>query len=231
MKNIAFIFARGGSKGLPNKNIKLLNGKPLIAYSIEQAKACSHLDEVIVSTDSKEIASVAKEYGAKVPFIRPADLAGDKSSEWDAWIHAIDSIQEEYGMDYHFVSLPATSPLRSVEDIDNGIEAFRKGKFDLVISITEADRNPYFNMVSYKNEEGEVDLVAKPEVEFTRRQDAPKVYDICTLFYITKPQYIKEHRSIFEGRVGGVEVPKNRSIDIDTIYDFKFAEMILKENL
>ena len=148
IKVIAFIFARGGSKGLPGKNIRLLGGKPLIAWSIEHALAVKRIERIIVSTDSEEIAVVAREYGAEVPFIRPAELARDNSPEWMAWRHALNYLSESTGvLPEVMVSVPATAPLRHALDIENCLDEYEKSDADIVITVTEAHRSPYFNMV------------------------------------------------------------------------------------
>lgn len=223
-KVIAFIFARRGSKGVPGKNIKLLGGKPLIAHSIELALKCPSIAKVIVSTDSPEIAEVAKKYGAEVPFLRPAHLAEDNSSEWLAWRHAVTEVQKAETFNY-FISLPATSPFRSVEDVDNALSLLKEDKVDFVISASPSERNPWFNMIKL-GETGFVELVNIPATPIVRRQDAPKVWDVTTVVYATTPEYILTHSKIFEGNVKFVEVPKERALDIDTPYDFMLAEFL-----
>jgi len=226
MKAVAFIFARGGSKGLPGKNIRLLAGKPLIAWSIEHARAVQRIDRVIVSTDSQEIANVARKYGAEVPFIRPAKLSDDSSPEWLAWRHALDYIcQTEGSMPDVMVSIPATAPLRSPLDIENCLDEYEKGSVDVVITVTDAQRNPYFNMVK-ENADGTVGLVIPPQSKVTRRQDAPTMYDIATVAYVASPDFVMAHQSAFEGRVRSVHIPVERAIDIDTLIDFKIAEIL-----
>lgn len=225
MTTHAFIFARGGSKGLPRKNIKLLAGKPLIQYSIETAKKVSSIDKIFVSTDDAEIASIAKSANAII-IDRPAELAEDTSSEWLAWQHSINWVNEHYGEFSGFVSLPATSPLRSVEDVQHAINKRLEKNADICISVTPANRSPYFNMVKINSEE-EVSLVNASNSEIFRRQDAPKVFDITTVVYATTPEFIMNHESIFQGKVTSIEVPKSRAVDIDDIYDFKLAEAIL----
>ena len=139
MSFVAFIFARGGSKGLPGKNIRSLGGKPLIAWSIEQARAVESIERVIVSTDSPEIAEVARYYGAEVPFTRPSELAQDDSSEWLSWRHALTYILESAGsMPTAMVSVPATAPLRLPIDIQRCIDLYREGGTDLVLTTTTA---------------------------------------------------------------------------------------------
>lgn len=227
MKAIAFIFARGGSKGLPGKNIRLLAGKPLIAWSIEHALAVKRIERVIVSTDSEEIAAVAREYGAEVPFIRPAELARDDSPEWLAWRHALNYIQETDGvLPTAMVSVPATAPLRSSVDIENCLDEFEKGDADIVITVSDAHRSPYFNMVK-TNADGTVGLVIPPQSAIVRRQDAPAVYDMVTVAYVARPKFVLTKDAVFEGRVRAVKVPTERAVDIDTLLDFQMAECFL----
>lgn len=227
MKAVAFIFARGGSKGLPGKNIRPLHGKPLIAWSIEHALAVKRIERVIVSTDSKEIATVARDYGAEVPFIRPAELALDDSPEWLAWRHALNYFRETMGAwPEVMVSVPSTAPLRLPQDIENCLNEYEKGGADMVITVTDAHRSPYFNMVK-ANADGTVGLVNPPQSAIARRQDAPVVYDMATVCYVANPKFIMDHSAIFEGRVKAVRVPTERAIDIDTLLDFQIAECIL----
>jgi N-acylneuraminate cytidylyltransferase len=231
MKTVAFIFARSGSKGLPNKNIKLLAGKPLIAYSIEQALATKRIERVIVSTDSVEIAKIAIEFGAEVPFLRPSKLATDESPEWLSWRHGLEYVRTSTGvLPKVMVSLPPTSPLRAKEDIENCLDEFEKNDSDVVITVTDAHRNPYFNMVK-TNVDGSVSLVNNMKTKLSRRQDAPLLYDITTLCYVARPDFVLNNNSIFEGRVKQVKIPIERSIDIDSLYDFQIAEFLMSKQL
>ena len=226
MTAVAFIFARGGSKGLPGKNIRLLGGKPLIAWSIEHALEIDRIERVLVSTDSPEIASISRQYGAEVPFIRPADLAMDESPEWLAWRHGLKYLKDDMGsMPEIMVSVPATAPLRLAIDINNCIDEYEKGSTDVVITVTDAHRNPYFNMVT-ENPDGTYGLVNASPLTISRRQDAPIVYDIATVCYVVNSEFVMSHDSIFEGRVGVVQVPTERAIDIDTLLDFQIAEVL-----
>ena len=226
MRNFAFIFARGGSKGLPGKNIKPLAGKPLLQYSIDTALASDLIEQVFVSTDDQAIAQVAIEGGA-ILIERPAELATDQSPEWLSWRHAIEWATEHYGSFDGFVSLPATSPLRSQEDVEAAILKRQADTADICIAVTPASRSPYFNMVKY-NEAGFVELVNQPEGEVSRRQDAPKVFDITTVVYATTPEFVLNNYGLFSGKVASIEVPKARAVDIDDIYDFRLAEAIIK---
>ncbi len=226
-KNIAFIFARGGSKGLSKKNIKDFHGKPLIAWTVEQALKTNIFESVIVSTDDDEIAGIAKEYGAKIPFSRPTELASDTSNEWFSWKHSVENLDHDFH--YNFVSLPCISPLRSEEDIINTINFYEKNNFDLVFTIAISDRSPYVNMVEF-NSTGEVSLSKTIDSKkIYRRQDSPKIYNIVPSVYVTSPKYIKENESMWSGKLSGYEIPISRSVDIDTYKDFKFAEMLFKE--
>ena len=228
MKVIAFIFARGGSKGLPGKNTRLFKGKPLIAWAIEQALAVKQIDRVIVSTDSEEIAAVAKKYGAEVPFMRPTELSLDNSSEWMAWRHALNYIVNTSGaLPEIMVSVPPTAPLRLPMDINKCIDEYKKGKADIVITTTDAHRSPYFNMVKI-NLDGTVDLVIPSESAINHRQNAPLVYGMTTICYVAKPEFVLTSQSIFEGQVRTVHVPINRAIDIDSLLDFQIAEYLFE---
>ena len=227
MSVVAFIFARGGSKGLPDKNLRKILGKPLISLAIEQALTIKKIDRVIVSTDSPKIADIAKKSGAEVPFIRPKDLALDDSPEWLAWQHAMMYLQNNLGsLPDAVVSIPTTAPLRISEDIENCIDRFFNSKVDVVITVTEARRSPYFNMVEI--DPFGIASLAKPfSHSLHRRQEAPKMYDMTTVAYVFKPDFILNNNSIFEGVVASVEVPVERSIDIDTLLDFEIAEFLL----
>jgi len=226
MSVYAFIFARGGSKGLPRKNIKLLSGKPLINYSIETALQVEEIDNVFVSTDDSEIADVARKAGAII-IDRPAELAQDNSPEWLAWQQGIEWVEKHYGVFDEFVSLPATSPLRNVNDVSHALAERRKKNADFCISVTEANRSPYFNMVKI-NEDGFVELANKPESGTVfRRQDTPELFDVTTVAYVSTPAFIMNNKGLFDGDIVSVEVPKERAVDIDDIYDFMFAEVLL----
>jgi N-acylneuraminate cytidylyltransferase len=227
MKATAFIFARGGSKGLPGKNIRLLAGKPLIAWSIEHAQSVKRIERVIVSTDSEEIASVARAHGACVPFMRPKELAADNTPEWLAWRHALSFLRDTEGqLPNVMVSVPATAPLRRPIDIENCLDEYARGDADVVITATESHRSPYFNMVK-ENDDGSVGLVMPPTATIDRRQDVPVVYDMATVAYVIRPEFVFSCDAIFKGRVRAVQVPKERAIDIDTLLDFRIAECLL----
>ena len=224
-KVAAFIFARGGSKGLPKKNILKIKGIPLLGHSINMAKSLSDVHSIYVSTDCPEIATVALEFGATV-IHRPSDLATDTSPEWLSWQHAINTVNSMYGSFDYFLSLPTTSPLRSCKDVQNCLSAMQSD-VDIVITVTPAQRNPWFNMVKF-NAGQQVSLVAGSS-NFSRRQDAPNCFDVTTVAYVAKPDFILTAKNLWQGRVIGVEVPQERSIDIDNAIDFAFARFLMED--
>ena len=226
---VAFIFARSGSKGVPNKNIRILSGKHLIGWSIIHAKSVNKIDEIIVSTDSKEIADIAIKYGALVPFMRPEYLATDEVSEYAAWQHALDFYNNNYGFyPEMMVSIPTTAPLRLSLDVENCINLYEKGGYDAVITATRTGHNPYFNMVKL-NSENLAELVISGDETVIRRQDSPTVYSMTTVCYVANPNYVMKSRSLLTGRVGIVEIPQERSLDIDTLYDLRIAEHLMRD--
>jgi N-acylneuraminate cytidylyltransferase len=225
-KAVCFIFARGGSKGLPGKNIRMLGGKPLIAHSIDIARANPRLAAVIVSTDDPAIAEAARTHGAEVPFMRPPELATDTAPEWLAWRHAVEWYRRERGDFDIFLSLPTTSPFRRQEDVDACLDLLAGDPAaDGVITVRNAERSPSFNMVTL-DAGGYAGLVIRPEGNIARRQDAPVVYDVTTVAYAVRPAYILAGERLFDGRLRVVRVPAERALDIDTPYDFMLAEAI-----
>ena len=228
--SLGAIFARGGSKGVPRKNVRLLAGKPLIAYAIETALASQNIERLIVSTDDDEIAEVALKHGAEVPFIRPAELAADDAPEWLAWQHAIRALELNAPKIGVFVSIPTTSPLRIVEDIDHCILLLKDSDADIVITATHAHRSPYYNMIVIDNE-SDANLVIQPKSDIHHRQSAPPVYDMTTIAYAARPEFIMRSSSLFDGKVKAVIVPAERALDIDTELDFKFAEYLMEQGL
>lgn len=231
MSLTAFIFARGGSKGLPGKNVKSLAGKPLIGWAIEQALAVERIGRVVVSTDDAGIASVAQTCGAEVPFLRPSTFASDTASEWDAWRHALEMLRDSEGvLPDPFISVPATSPLRLPQDIDACLDLYEQGGADLVLAVTEPHRNPWFNMVR-RQEDGTVVPVNNADGAVVRRQDAPIVQDVTTIAYVADPRFVLQNRGVFAGRVRAAEVPVERAIDIDTLYDFEIADFLMTKRL
>ena len=201
-KTSAFVFARGGSKGLPGKNILPIAGKPMIAHSIETAQKVSEIDHIYVSTDCVQIASIARDYGAEV-IERPSELATDEASEWDAWQHAIHFALTSNRSFDRFVSLPVTAPMRSPCDVHRCLSALQDD-VDMVITITPATRSPWFNMVNM-NENSQVKLILG-NGSVKRRQDSKQCFDITTVAYVSRPKFILSASSIWDGNVVGVEI-------------------------
>jgi len=225
---IAVTFARGGSKGVPRKNVRPLAGKPLIAHAIEAGRASRCVGRHIVSTDDEEIAEIARSYGAEVPFMRPAELASDTAPEILSWKHAIRTLRAAGEQFDVMVSLPATAPLRRPQDIDSAVALLVDTGADLVITVSPSQRSPYFNMVTL-DPAGRATIVMGNHDVF-RRQDAPRVFDVATVAYAARPDYMLDAQSAFEGDVRAVEVPASSAVDIDTELDFQFAEFLAARN-
>ena len=225
MKIFAFIFARGGSKGVPGKNIRNLNGIPLLAHSIIMAQNIDNISRIFVSTDDQNIADIGAKYGAEI-IKRPSNLAQDDSPEWLAWLHAIEWSESKGEYFDCFISLPTTSPLRNKDDVIKCLNLLDK-KTDIVVTTTNTSRSPYFNMVSKKD--GYIRLLMESEIMPSRRQDVPLAYDMTTVAYVSRPSFIKNNNKVFDGQVKAVLIPKERAVDIDDEIDFKIAEMLMKE--
>jgi len=224
------ICARGGSKGVKNKNIKELNGKPLIAYTIEQAKASELFEHIVISTDSDDIANIAKQYGAEVFFKRSKEMASDTAGKLDVIKDAFKRSEEYYNRTFDYlIDLDATAPLRSVEDIINSLNQFEENDNDNLITAMPSRRSPYFNLVE-QDKNGKVYLSKNLDNAVARRQDAPKSYDMNASIYIWKREVILNEKSLFLEKTGLYVMPEERSIDIDTELDYKFVEFLMKEN-
>lgn len=222
----AFVFARGGSKGLPRKNILPICGVPLLAHSIKAARKLRDVDRIYVSTDCDEIASIALNYGAEV-IPRPSELASDTASEWFAWQHAIKFVIDSGHSFDRFLSLPATAPMRIPEDVQRCLDALGND-VDFVITMTPAYRNPWFNMVTADKSSKVKLVVGNGDVK--RRQDSPSCFDITTVAYVSRPHFILNSTSIWDGTVVGVDIPRHRSIDIDDSFDFSIARFLMESN-
>ena len=232
-KILLTIAARGGSKGVKNKNIRILYGKPLIAYTIMQAKKWGKADRVICSTDSFEIAQIAKKFGAEVPFLRPTALATDSSGKIDVLRHALKSAEQKYNETYSLViDLDVTAPIRNISDIDGAYKMFIKNKPKSVFSVTACRKNPYFNMVEI-NHKGIAVLVKKPVSLIKRRQDAPAVYDMNASIYVYDREYLldkKTKTAISDHSLVWV-MDELSSVDIASELDFQFIEFLILKKL
>jgi CMP-N,N'-diacetyllegionaminic acid synthase len=228
MNIVCVIGARGGSEGLPGKNIRPLLGKPLIAWSIEQARACPEIARVAVSTDNPQIAEIARAHGADVPFVRPAELATAAAGKWAVWQHALGACEQHYGEAVDvYVDLDCTSPLREVSDIRGAIAQYRAGHVDAVFSVCEARKNPYFNMLEVND--GCLRIckpLARPVV---RRQDAPRVLEHVASIYVLSPEYIRRGAGLLSGCTQGYDIGQQKSLDIDSEFDFELIEYLMRK--
>lgn len=227
------ICARGGSKGVKNKNIRPLLGEPLIAYTIKQALKWGKAKRVVVSTDSQAVADIAESYGAEVPFLRPKKLAGDNSPKILSIRHALTECEGLYNEKYGIiVDLDATAPIRNTKDLDNCLKMFTEKKAKTLFSVVKAHKNPYFNMVEEK-EDGFVKLCKKLPAEITRRQDAPRVFDMNASIYFFKRDFLINPKYImpFSDKTAVYVMNELSAYDIDREIDFKFIEFLLKEGV
>lgn len=236
MKILVIIGARGGSKGVKGKNIRPLMGKPLIAYTIEQAKKWGKADHVVVTTDSPEIAAVAKDHGAEVPFLRPAELATDQAEKLPAIRHALIECEKIFNEKFDtIVDLDATAPLRRVEDLDRCLELFEARKAKTLFSAVKTHKNPYFNMVEM-DASGNAVLCKMLPRGVHRRQDAPLVYAMNASIYFYRREFLlnekdEKTRGPFSDRSVVYEMDDISACDIDREIDFKFTEFLIKEGL
>ncbi|MFH1073028.1 MAG: acylneuraminate cytidylyltransferase family protein [Nanoarchaeota archaeon] len=226
---LGVIPARGGSKGIKKKNIRLLAGKPLICYSIEQAQKSAYIDTLIVSTDDQEIASVARKHKAEVPFLRPQELAQDNTPMYPVLQHAVKEMEKRLKRKIDIiVLLDPTAPLRSAEDIDQCIAKLVDEHADTVITVVEADRSPYFNMVEF-DKNGVMHVVKKPKKPIYRRQDAPKVYTITSGVYAIRREILMEQNTVFGKKTKAIIIPEERAGHIDSEIEFQFLDFIMRK--
>lgn len=226
MRTLVIIPARGGSKGIPRKNIKPFDGKPLIYYTIDCARAICQDEDICVSTDDDEIIQVVENYGLKVPFKRPEELATDTAGTYEVLLHALD-FYEKKGVYYDVVVLlQNTSPFRSLQQVKEALSLYRED-IDMVVSVKECAANPYY-CVFEENQEGFL-RICKGEGNIFRRQDAPKVYEYNGAIYIMNAEVLKTtHMHKMQKRIKFV-MDDLSSFDLDTMWDWKMAEMIKKE--
>jgi CMP-N-acetylneuraminic acid synthetase len=224
----AFIFARGGSKGLPGKNLRDLKGKSLLRRAIETCQATPEIGRVLVSTEDKDIAAAAKSLGAQVPFVRPSELAQDESPELEAWKHALRTLQDLEGqMPETLVSVPTTAPLREPKDLSNCLELYLETSADLVITSAVSPHNPYFNLFEL-SDTGEVLVPMLRTENAFRRQNVPKVNFITPICYVARSSYVLDCQNLFEGKVRTHVVEVERAVDVDTLMDFEYAEYLIQ---
>ncbi len=220
---LAIIPARGGSKGVPRKNIRDLGGKPLIAWTIAAARSSAYLDRIIVSTDDAEIANVARQFNAEVPFMRPAELARDGSSGIDPVIHALETLAEKY--DY-MVLLQPTSPFRNAQDIDQAIELCVKKGAETCVSVTENSKSPYW---AYKiDAQQRIEPLFPVEEKIACRQQLPKTYAQNGAIFVAACNFVLKTATLQNRQTLAYIMPSERSIDIDSEYDLRLANLLLE---
>ena len=229
-KILALIPARGGSKGLPGKNIKMLSGKPLIAWSIEQALASRYIDKVVVSTESKKIASVAKRYGAEVPFMRPDKLATDEASSTGVILHALGYFRAKREEFDYLALLEPTSPLRGGRDLDNALKELidRSSRADSLVSVGEIRLESPF-IAKIINNGYVTPLIKLNKKPVYRRQQLPKAYFPYGVIYASKVKTLEEKLTFYQERTIPYFIERWQNYEIDDIYDFRCIETILKE--
>ncbi len=226
---LAIIPARGGSKGLPGKNVRPLNGKPLIAYTIEAALEAKEISRVLVSTDCDEIAAVSRQYGAEVPFMRPTELAQDDSLAIDNYIYTVDRLGREGGCEIeNVVILLPTAPLRNNLDIDSAVQLFRGKNADSVISFYQAPHPVQWHR--YVDEVGVLRSFFDDGQRLANRQDEKKAFLPNGAIYVFKYHVLKNLRVYYTDKTYPYIMPANRSIDIDTVDDFNLAEFWMGKN-
>lgn len=227
---LGHIGARKGSKGVPGKNFRPLCGKPLIDWSLDQLFANPRVGAVVVSTDDEAIYDHAVKRGALDIGLRPAELATDTAPKWGVWQHALAASEATVGPVSAFLDLDCTSPLRIPEDIDGALDLFINEHPDMVMSVCEARKNPYFNLVE-PDASGALHVSKPLPGGVWARQDAPVVYEHVGVVYVVAPAYLRSAKTIYEGRVIPFVLPSDRCHDIDTPYDFRLVEFLLNEQL
>lgn len=224
---IGAVCARGGSKGVPRKNLRPLAGQPLIAHTIQCARACSVLERVVVSTDDEEIAEAARRQGAEIPFIRPPHLARDDSPKWPVFQHLVQALERIDGTRVDvLVDLDTGVPLREPADITECVKRLLASDAEVVTTAYEAERNPYFNMVEL-DDEGLARIVKPPSKPFTRRQDAPAVYSLSPSVFAIRRGALWQYEHWSQARLQILVVPRERAIDIDSEADFRLTEYLM----
>lgn len=225
---LAVIPARGGSKGVPHKNIRDLDGKPLIAYTIEAAIKSKVFDKIVVSTDSFEIAEIAQRYGAEVPFIRPKDISGDFSSSDDSVLHAIDYFKRK-GKEFEYVcKLQPTSPLRNKKHIMEAYQLLKDSNSNFVVSVCECEHSPLWTGIL--DEKKSLDVFINEYVKGACRQKLPKYYRLNGAIYMGITEAFECNKSFFGKNGTAFIMNQEESIDIDNYFDFEIAKLLIKRN-
>jgi N-acylneuraminate cytidylyltransferase len=225
---LGHIGARKGSKGVPGKNTRIIAGKPLIDWSLDQLQAHPRVDAVVVSTDDEALYAHAMQRGTLPIGLRPAHLATDTAGKWGVWQHALEACAPLLPAPVTtFIDLDCTAPLRLASDIDDALDLFAVQAPDMVMSCCEARKNPYFNLVE-PDAAGALHVSKPLPGGVLARQQAPVVYEHTGVVYVVRPDYLRSARSLFEGRVIPLVLPPERCHDIDTPFDFELVEWLLE---
>jgi len=224
------ICCRSGSKTVRNKNIKPLHGKPLIAYTIEAAKKCALLNDIIISTDGEAIAAAGRENGINFIIDRPPALASDTASKWPVFIHALETYEKAHNIHVDYLAdMDVTVPLKEAGDIEAAIKlAMEDENTDIVITAYPPERNPYFNMME-TGAGGYAHIVKQTAKPIVRRQDAPAVYSLCPAAYVIKRESLYKYEHWSQAKCKLSVMPRERAIDIDTELDFKLVEFLMQQ--
>ena len=228
MKVLCTICARAGSKGVANKNLRIINGLPLIAYSLQQAIETNLFTEIAVSSDSAEIRNTALAHGATFVVNRPAEMASDTAPKLPAIKHCLETTERKFGEFEVVVDLDATAPLRNASDIIGALELLRSTNADNVITGTPAHRSPYFNLVE-TDTNGVVHLSKVPKETVVRRQDSPECFDMNASIYVWKRTALINNQSLFSPTTRLFVMPRERSLDIDSQADFEMVEWMMSK--
>lgn len=228
---LGHIGVRKGSKGVPGKNFRDLCGKPLLDWSLDPLLENSSVDAVVVSTDDEEMYAHAVGKGALDIGLRPANLATDSTPKWEVWQHALAISQEKLAEEITaFLDLDCTSPLRLNTDIDEALKLFVQDAPDMVMSVCESRKNPYFNMLEL-DQSGALHVSKPLPGGVWARQDAPVVFDHVGVVYVVAPDYLRRSKTIYEGRVIPFVLPAERCLDVDSLLDWKIVEFLMNERL
>ncbi|MDQ0725944.1 cytidylyltransferase domain-containing protein [Microbacterium sp. W4I20] len=228
---ICTITVRAGSKGVPGKNLRIVAGRPLFGHSVAQAVATGLFDEIVVSSDSEEILDLAPSFGATGVVRRPPEMATDTAGKVSAIAHAVRSTEKRTGSRYDVcVDLDATSPLRTVDDIRAAVAMFEAADVESLITGAEARRNPYFNLVE-EHSDGTVGVSKKPDDAVLRRQDAPRCFDMNGSIYVWRRESLLDDQVVFFPSTILYEMPSDRSIDVDSEFDFRIVEWLMAQRV
>ncbi len=228
---VAAICARGGSKGVPRKNLRALHGTPLIGRAVQQALASRIFDRVVASTDDAEMARVAAEFGAEVPFLRPPELAQDNTNKWDVFRHLVRELEASGGRRVGVLAdLDTGAALRTVADIEAAVERLMVTGADVCVTAYEADHNPYYNMVEL-DAAGLARVCIRPERPIANRQQAPAVYNLSPAIFAIRRDALWEHEHWSQCEMTLSIIPRERAVDIDTELDFRLVETLMARKL